>query len=178
MTIDFDILIVGSGPSGVMAAEGSLPTGLRVGMIDAGYTSALCAAPDLPFAQLRNAPIVQASLLKEAQAKAAMKTGTHLTPFRAHTTLGTQERLPIESSEFFPLQSLAKGGLSAGWGAASFTYTASELQKMGLPDLKPHYEKVAEKIGISGPAQSAICAIQKKQPALHIDDNATTIWTR
>jgi hypothetical protein len=174
--IDFDILIVGSGPSGVMAAEGSLPTGLRVGMIDAGYVSTLPAAPAIPFSALRNAAVVQSSLLREAQTKAVTKTGTHLTPFRAHTIHETEQRLPIYAAHFSPLQSLAKGGLSTSWGAASFTYTLGELQKIGLSDLTPYYEQVAAKIGISGPTQSSICAIQKKQPALDIDDNAQNIW--
>jgi hypothetical protein len=178
VTIDFDILIVGSGPSGVMAAEGSLPSGLRVGMIDTGYVSRLSPPPALPFTDLRNEAVVQDALLQEAQVKAVMKTGTHLTPFRAHTVQETMDRLPIHSPDFFPLQSLAKGGLSASWGAASFTYTRTELQKMGLHDLAPYYERVAQKIGISGPQESLICAIQQKQAALQIDDNAKKIWHR
>jgi hypothetical protein len=176
VTIDFDILIVGSGPSGVMAAEGSIPTGLRIGMIDAGYVSELSPAPAVPFAKLRNTPVVQQALFREVRSKSPTKSGTQLTPFRAHTIHEADQRLPIHSADFFPLQSLAKGGLSVAWGAASFTYTPDELEKMGLGDLRPYYEKVAVKIGISGPVESPICAIQKKQPMLDIDDNAKKIW--
>ncbi len=178
VTIDFDILIVGSGPSGVMAAEGSLSSGLRVGMLDTGYVSSFSPVPALPFAELRHEAIVHDALLQETQVKAAIETGAHLTPFRAHTVQETSLRLPIHSADFFPLQSLAKGGLSASWGAAAFTYTSTELQKMGLGDLAPYYERVAEKIGISGPQESHICAIQNKQTALHRDDNTQKIWDR
>ncbi|MEY3183281.1 MAG: hypothetical protein RLZ35_1266 [Pseudomonadota bacterium] len=177
MVADFDILIVGSGPSGVMAAEGSLPTGLRVGMLDAGYVSDLEPLPSVPFATLKQSPAMQATLLQQAgTTKAVMKTGAHLTPFRAHTIRDTQDRLPIDSTDFFPLQSLAKGGLSVAWGAATFTYTDAELKKMGLEPLASYYEKVAKKIGLSGPVSSPICAVQDKQVPLHMDDNAKKIW--
>lgn len=52
---DFDILILGSGPSGVQAAKEAVQHGVRVGLVDVGHEDLRYAAitPDRPFSELR-----------------------------------------------------------------------------------------------------------------------------
>ena len=66
---DFDILILGSGPSGVQAAKEATRHGVRVGLVDVGHEDHRYAAitPDRPFAELRrNDPNQQRYFLGEA----------------------------------------------------------------------------------------------------------------
>jgi len=62
------------------------------------------------------------------------------------------ELLPLESDSFFPLESLAYGGLGAGWGLGCCAYSDAELRAAGLtPEaMRAAYQWVADRIGISG----------------------------
>ena len=47
------------------------------------------------------------------------------------------------SEDFFPMESLAQGGLGAGWGLGTYVYSEAELEKAGLPqqEMKNSYQK-------------------------------------
>ncbi|MDQ3605984.1 MAG: GMC family oxidoreductase, partial [Gemmatimonadota bacterium] len=91
--------------------------------------------------------------------------------------------MPIASSSFFAKESLARGGLASGWGAGVFPFDEEDLREMPISraDLEPHYEAVAERIGVAGERDDLLpflggCAAML--PALEIDTNAETVVGR
>jgi len=172
----FDVLIVGSGPAGSIAAHQCVQAGLKTAMVDVGFESQEPPAPALPFLQARQ--LTHQDFFLPSYTSSSKNPGAQLTRQRQHISEGVHTYLPFHSDTFFPLQSLARGGLSVGWGAAAFTYTSAELKRMGLPDLQDHYHQTAALIGISAPPRARLCQLKNSQPPLQLDDNAQTIWQR
>lgn len=80
------------------------------------------------------------------------KKSVHLTPNRSFMRNGVESILENISETFFPIESLAKGGLGNGWGLGSFAYTKNELIEAGLP-IQPMieaYKWVSNYVAISG----------------------------
>jgi hypothetical protein len=84
---------------------------------------------------------------------------------------------------FLAVESYAAGGLAGAWGAVSFNYLDSELERSGLvpAEILPHYEIVASRIGISA-AQDDLSVVRGQlsavQPALKIDANAASVFRK
>lgn len=186
MQSDFDIIVVGSGPSGVHAAQEALENGARVGMIDVGNHDRHYRhiTPGRPWSELRKNDHDQASYFLGDSADSinpAEQSGAHLTPARQFITRDTKSLLPIVSDSFDAVQSLALGGLGAGWGAGCACYENDELQKTGLPtdEMRTFYQKAADEIGISGSASEDISehinSISRLQPPLDLDSNASVL---
>ena len=182
-----DLLIVGSGPSSAQAAKAAIGHGLSVAMIDGGYedTGFALSVPDRPFDELRKTdPDQRRYFLGESDPEdqyGRKKVGSQLTPPRQFIKRGVDQFLPIASSTFFPLQSLALGGLGAGWGAGTLTFENFELAEAGLSAqlLEPYYREVADDIGISGSRDADTAAmildIPHVQEPLELDSNARSI---
>ncbi len=181
----FDLLIVGSGPSGVQAAVEATAHGAKVGLVDIGGTDDRYDSliPGKSFTDLRqNDPGQQQYLLGDPEAALANLTraGAHLTPPRQYMVRDMDQLFPLESQSFFPLQSTSAGGLGISWGANVYTLEDFELQRVGLPveELKACYEKVAADVGVSGPTDSFgkfLADISCRQPPLSLDTNARSI---
>jgi choline dehydrogenase-like flavoprotein len=184
----FDILIVGSGPSGIQAAKAAVDRGVSVAMVDVGHVDEHYAplVPDQPFSEIRKTDSGQSryflgdhleGILRETNA-----VGAQLTPPRLFLIRDAEKYLPMESKSFFPLQSLALGGLAAGWGAGSAAYEDFELERAGLPprEIKAHYGEVVKDIGISGAADDDISPhitdIPYLQEPLELDSNAEAVF--
>ena len=73
-------------------------------------------------------------------------------PYMDYIVAGAEMHAPIVSHGFGGLTSLAKGGLANGWGAGVFRYSDDDLTNFPIKynDLAPYYDKLTEKIGISG----------------------------
>jgi choline dehydrogenase-like flavoprotein len=153
-----DVLIVGSGASGVNAAYPLVEAGYEVKLLDFGnqdstYDSLI---PPRPFSELRRFDEQQHRYFLGENFQgipfAAVQNGAQLTPPRLYITRDTERMMPVDSRSFIATESLALGGLASGWGAGVFPFTDEELP--GLPisraDLEPHYEAVAERIGVAG----------------------------
>lgn len=184
--MEFDAIVVGSGPSGAQAAAELVGAGLQVGMLDVGFDEPALAAsiPAGTFAALRRTdPDQRRYLLGEdgdVDAEVNDRIGAHFTPPRSFVKRGVAEFAPIASATFFPETSLALGGLGAGWGSGSQVFEAFELERAGLPveEMRECYDIVARDIGVSGAreddtAESSIPRIV--QPPAEIDANARTI---
>lgn len=153
-----DALIVGSGPSGVHAAYPLVLGGRQVTLLDVGHEDRTYAPliPKGPFVEIRQTDPQQCRYMLgerfEGVSFGAVRPGAQLTPPRQYVVRDTQELTPVESSSFFPLESLALGGLAGAWGAGVFPYTERDLE--GFPftaqELERHYHVVAERIGVSG----------------------------
>ena len=185
----YDALIVGSGASAVSAAYPLVEAGLSVGMLDFGNEDRLYGQliPNASFLEVRKTDPQQHRYFLgdrfEGIPLDALSVGPQLTPPRQYITKDTQELTPIDAQSFFPFKSLALGGMASGWGAGAFPYSDDDLKDFPISrkDLAPHYNKVAERIGVSGeindlsPLEGELNAML---PPLRIDTNATTILDR
>lgn len=184
----WDVAVVGSGPSGSLAADRLLDRGLRVALLDVAHDDPHTRGlvPDQPFSEIRASDPEQHRFFLgdalEGVPSGEVKVGAQLTPPRQYVTRDTERLLPVSGEGFEPMQSLALGGLGGAWGAAAFTYTREELERIGIhePGFREHYDAVARRIGVSGdPADdaSALCFdVKTAQPPLEIDSVAETVW--
>ena len=191
MELNADVIVVGSGISGAFAAHELVSQGLKVLMIDVGHDDAASrdAIPDLPFSDIIKDPVLSRSIFlgedNEGIGARGTRVGAQLTPPRHFITRDTEKFLPYESKTFFPMQSLALGGLGAGWGAACFTFDADELRRCGIwqPDFNTFYSEATAIAGVSASHEedtSDALEVDPRllQPALDLDENNQSILNR
>lgn len=179
----YDVLVVGSGASGAIAAQTLGGGGRRVGVLDVGERDETYGrlVPRADFTTVRTTDEEQHAYFLgtdyEALAWANSRVGSQLTPPRGHLVRGVEQRIPIVSDSFFPLESLAYGGLGGGWGLGCFVYSAAELERTGLPvsAIQDAYQVVADRIGISGADDDAapycLGHLERIQPAPPLEEN-------
>lgn len=155
MTPDFDIIVVGSGPSGVSAAFPLVEAGLRVLMVDGGKR---------PDAQLPEMDFISARACNTDQWKWMVGEDFHAlrmrdavspklrVPAQAYALDTSGRRNKIEGRDFITVSSLATGGLSNAWGCGVARFSAEEIAAFPFSEsaLAVSYEKVSQRIGISG----------------------------
>ena len=155
----FDVLIVGSGVSGIAAALRFADKGVKPCLVDVGLephhgthvqenlysyrknhdSFALMIGEN--FEGLinfgRESPLVPAKLAS---------------PLMRFVTACAQKYSPMEMSGFDVIQSFCQGGLASAWGAGLYRYMDRDLE--GFPihsrDLAPYYDRLTKEIGISG----------------------------
>lgn len=157
MKVNYQYIIIGSGPGAVMAAQTLVEAGKELLMLDVGNTDITynSLVPDASYNKIRSTDHQQHKYILgnefEAVPSPEITTGAQLTPSRKHIIEDVNQWCPIKSKNFFPMESLAKGGLGAGWGLGAYVYSAPELKKVGLPleEMSAAYQKVADRIGIS-----------------------------
>jgi hypothetical protein len=184
-----DVIVVGGGPSAVHAAAKAVQLGLGVVLVHPAIedTSLEESVPPKPFSELRRSDESQARYflgddLRE-RLREPVKVGSQLTPPRQYVLRDADRHLPIDSTSFRPLQTLALGGLGAAWGGGTHTYEDFELAEAGIPApaLQRHYEDVAREIGISGAKKddtaAHLLAVEAVQPPLELDSNGATIFS-
>jgi len=153
-----DFIIVGSGCTGAMAAETLCASGKKVLMLDAGITGTVDLQGNDNFVQKRFEDNNQADFFLgkqlEALAEATHPNIPQQTAQRKFMSDDTDKFIPVHSNNFFPVESLALGGLGNGWGLGSYTFSNNELKKCGLlpHEMKAAYQTIAQRIGISGEA--------------------------
>ena len=181
-----DVIVVGSGPGAVNAAAPLVAAGRRVLMLDVGRTDGRYAprVPLLEFPELRRTDRDQHRYFLgddlEGVPFGPVRVGAQLTPPRQHIAV-PDARLPVDSDGFAAVQSLARGGLGAGWGAGVFPFDDAELRAfgLGLAALAPHYDRVVERIGVAGPVDDLAQFFPPSpamQPALDLDPNAASVF--
>lgn len=184
-----DVLVVGSGASGVNAAVPLTEAGLRVTMVDYGKEDRQYGdlVPSAPFSQVRRFDEDQHLYFLgrefEGIPLGSTGVGAQLTPTRRFITEDTDRLLPVESDTFFPTLSLALGGLAAGWGAGCFPFREGDLRDLVIDegDLVPHYRSVARRIGVAGQRDDVTPFFGEAGiplPAAKIDSNAKTLLRR
>lgn len=175
-----DFILVGSGCTGAMAAQTLLEQGAKVLVLDGGMrdTHYDRITPAENFTTLRqNDPEQHRYLLGEhfeSLPDGEVKTGEQLAPGRKYLIEGVEKFLAMQSETFFPMESLAYGGLGGGWGLGCCVFSDNELQQAGLPvaQMKTAYQVVADRIGISGTADDAqpytFAHLQDIQPSVKL----------
>jgi hypothetical protein len=178
----FDYIVVGSGCSGAMAAQTLTEAGASVLMLDAGYRpKAKTQVPDKNFLTLRKSDTRQHTYFIGSKGDGIrwgdVSKGEQITPPRDFIMKGASTYLPVESSTFEPLQSLAYGGLGSGWGLQCWKYSDYDLDRAGLDATAMHtaYDVVSERIGISATNDDAagytINGLKSYQPSPRMDHN-------
>jgi hypothetical protein len=187
-SVDCDVAVVGSGISGSFAAHELIRLGLKVILLDVGFDDRGLRdqIPDEPFSELRRSDPNQRLYFLgpnlEGIPPRGVKVGAQLTPPRQHIQRDADALMPMEGDSFRPLQSVCIGGLGAGWGAACFTFSDTELREAGIWDegFPALYQEAADLVGISADPASEVNThlwrdIRGHQPALEIDSNAESI---
>jgi choline dehydrogenase-like flavoprotein len=185
----FDVIVVGSGPAGAQSALVLVENGLRVALLDVGFTDEKYGPriPDRPFSALRAEHGAQAEYFlgenREGVFVNQSRAGAHLTPPRQHMIERSEELFPGKFINFAPLLASSRGGLGTSWGANCFSFSAQDLQRVGLPEteIRAEYNAVAAEIGVSGDPTSDISFLadfSPLQPALEVDSNAAVIYER
>lgn len=157
-----DIIVIGSGPSGAHAAVPLVEAGLQVLMLDGGSVPST-TAPDAggkTFNDIRTSDPEQWKIFLGEDLSAIPVGGLEgglgggmVSGNRSYVLRGANEELPLDVRNGLVMESLAKGGLGAVWGAACAFFSAEDLRVMGLPaeEIAKHYDAVSTLIGISGP---------------------------
>jgi len=189
---DFDVLIVGSGPSGSHAAMEAVESGRKVALVEIGYSNNQPTPFDSSktFSEIRRSdPNQQAFFLGDNPVNALRnqgRAGPHLTPGRQYMIRNMDQLFPLQSDSFLPLQSSGTGGLGVSWGANCFALENFELERIGIaPDgMTGHYNRAGAEIGISGPTSDDLSPLIANldhsvvQPPLPLDSNAECLLRR
>jgi hypothetical protein len=184
-----DYIIIGSGPSGVQAAQTLVEAGCTVTMIDAGVQPPKAVSfPGENFQSLRENNADQYKLwlgeTMEGLPLGELGTGSQLTPSRKFIMHLVKELTPLLSENFFPMESLACGGLGEAWGLGCCAFSDAELLRAGLniTEMRAAYQTVANRIGISYTADDiepyTSNGISGTQPAIGIDGNSEKLLNR
>ena len=110
-----------------------------------------------------------------------LTVANHLTPPRQYLLEGTEHHLPFRSETLSHFQTLARGGLGAGWGAGACTFSCGEMKLVGIDpaSMGSLYSEAAQSIGVSldpeDDTTSRVCDVAGAQPPLQIDENAQAL---
>ncbi len=185
-----DFIVVGSGLTGVQAAQTLLEAGASVLMVDAGVTANADSQPppERSFLDLRSSDPSQHRYFLgrglEAVLTPAGSAGSQLTPPRRFVVDEVERWLPVESHSFCPVESLARGGLGNAWGAGCYFLCVDDLRSAGLPPAEIHagYQVVADRIGVQGSDDDAtpFCGgdIRGLEPAMNMDEGMESLYAR
>lgn len=184
-----EFLIIGSGCTGAVAAETLSSTGKKVIMVDMGHLHRDIKNIESDFITIRRTSETQRELFLgpgfESLQEPVHKNLPQQTPQRKFMTELTGGLIPLVSESFFPVESLALGGLGNGWGLGAYTFSAPELEKAGLSSiaLSKSYYEVSKMIGISGSHNddaSAYChgGMVSLQAPTNINPCAESIFNR
>jgi len=134
----FDVVIVGSGPSGIHAAYPLVKAGLKVAIIDGGLDS------KKQDPKLNN--FLYSSFRETSNAYNLIKKSSYV--FNK-----TYQLLKIKS-DIEIIQTLAKGGLSEYWHGICDFFSNEELAKIGLPpkEIQKEYKEISKIIKLKSNA--------------------------
>ncbi len=130
-----DVLVVGSGASAVHAATALVEGGRSVRMLDVGNREETYVVPEGSLGELRRTDPEQHRYLLgdhfEGIGWGHVCAGAQLTPPRQFVNRDADRLQPVASTSFFPLHSLAEGGLAGAWGAGAPSFVAPDFE--GFP---------------------------------------------
>lgn len=158
-----DYIVVGTGLTGAMAAQTLVEAGAQVLALDVAYKNETGNTfPQDDFLSIRQNSAEQRKLFWgedfEGIPWGAIKTGAQLTPGRKYIVKGLDKWLSVMSDTFFPMESLAYGGLGNAWGAGCYIFSDAEFDKMGISKnlFTAAYQTVADRIGVSAGIDDAL----------------------
>ena len=178
MQSDFDVIIVGSGPSGVSAAFPLVRSGLKVLMVDGGQKpNALAPDDDYLSARMHGSAQAEWMLGKNFHAlhPQAFRIPKLRVPTHEYVFKDFLRANRIQSENFTAVGSLATGGLSNAWGCGVARLSPQECRQFPFPydEIQSSYEHIAKRIGVSGAIADDLSAYfgldQWAQPPIMMD---------
>lgn len=177
-----DYIVVGSGLTGAMAAQTLVEKGAQVLLLDVAYRNEQeHPFPLKNFIDIRTQNTDQRQLMLgenfEGIPWGQIKTGAQLTPGRKYLIRGLEKFLGLVSESFFPMESLAYGGLGNAWGAGCYIFSDSEFEQMGMKKslFDKSYQVVGDRIGVSAGIDDALKytveGLGNIQPALQPEES-------
>lgn len=155
MNPEYDIIIIGSGPAGVSAAFPLLKRGMKVLMLDGGFTSKdeynsknYLTHREFDGEQWKWMLGKDFHSLKMAEAVSPKLR----VPALSYVFEKFSSENKIRNKNFVSVGSLSVGGLSNAWGAGVARFSKKELAEFPVPveQWDAHYESVSARVGISG----------------------------
>ncbi len=152
------VIVVGSGAGSVHATYTLAEAGVHVTMLDVANTDTIYKdrIPEKDFLKVRQSDVDQWKYFLgenfEGVPFGPVRVGAQLTPPRQFISKDFDAHQMIATEGFHALQSLALGGLAAGWGAATPAYIDSDIQSWPInrSDLEEAYDVVGKRVGIAG----------------------------
>jgi choline dehydrogenase-like flavoprotein len=153
-----DVIIVGSGPSGIGASFGCTENGISPLLLDVGYTAGDIKSVSDNLYEYRKKndafhlmvgnhyEIVHHVLNKKSPSPKLSS------PYMQFVTKDAEDLSPVDDLGSSIIQSFSRGGLANAWGAALYRCLDDELNDLPLDadELEPYYDRLTEEIGISG----------------------------
>ncbi len=149
-------LVVGSGATGVHAAQTLVERGESVELIDVGFERPPARHPEADFSALKEVEDAGAEWFLGAGGRSVVYPTSTSKPYGFPPDKDYVFRRPaairIEERGFAPLVSFARGGLAEAWTGGSYELRDEELADFpfAAAELREHYATVAARIGVTG----------------------------
>ncbi|OUU75089.1 MAG: 4Fe-4S ferredoxin [Methylococcaceae bacterium TMED69] len=178
MSVDFDVIVVGSGPAGVSATFPLIESGVQVLMVDGGKKEDVPLSDDNFLSARTHDNNQWIWMVGEDFHALKMRDAVSpklRAPSQTYAFADFQSGNQIKSSDFTVVGSLAKGGLSNAWGCGVARLSQAELAEFPFTtsEMDASYEKVSRRIGISGRSNDDMSAYfgldEYAQPPIPMD---------
>jgi choline dehydrogenase-like flavoprotein len=180
----YDIIIIGAGAAGVMAA--SRIRRLRTLILDVGYKPPdTCGMAGNIYELKKNNPkqfeyLIGKNYESIHNIDRDYRNPKLKAPYTSYVVKNAEKLLPVMTRGFSPVVSFAYGGLANAWGANVHRFMDDDLRDFHLQykDLKPYYDQLTELIGISGAEDELYHYLGESkslQPPLRLTESARKI---
>ena len=149
------IVVIGSGPSGVHLAKTLLDLGWAVTVLDVGHEQPPPVLPKADFEGLKRELRDPVSYFLGANGKGVVFPSADaryfaLPPSKDYV-FSRPSGFETVTTNFDPLISFAAGGLAEAWTAGCYPMNAAELSAFpfDFASLEPHYAEIARRIGVA-----------------------------
>ncbi len=151
-----EIIIVGSGASGVHFALSLLKKGLKVKIIDVGYERPENLNHEDSYEELKKnlKDPVSYFLGKEFESVVSPEFAKEIYGFSPGKKyiFKKPDGFNVNEEGFESLFSFAQGGLAEAWTGGSYSFNDADLEDFPFDykDIEPYYNEIAERIGVIG----------------------------
>ena len=151
-----DFTIVGSGATGVHFALSVLQRGYSVEMLDIGWVPDAPVNPGENYTQLKHSLDDPCAYFLGERFEGVVLPGSggefYGIPPSKNYVLKSVPQFRLDSDNFAPAVSFARGGLAEAWTAGCYPFNDHELEDFpfNYADIGPYYNEIAARIGING----------------------------
>lgn len=153
-----EVIIVGSGPTGIAAALGFVENGIKPLILDVGHQPGNDKPVNCNFYDYRKShDSFDLMIGKNYDGLSNVMNKKNLppkltSPHMQFVIKDAEKMSPVNEKGFHVIQSFAMGGLANAWGAGLYRCIDDELINLPVQasELSPYYDKLTKEIGISG----------------------------